>query len=115
MDTRALARHEIESPYAWARLGVSLLLSTIGGVGMYSVAVVLPQLVKEFSAARADVSLPYTMTMIGFGFGGILMGKLSDRFGVMIPCSWARWASDPDSSRRAWRRASGRSSQRKAS
>jgi len=85
MDTRALARHEIESPYAWTRLGVSLLLSTIGGVGMYSVAVVLPQLVKEFSAARADVSLPYTMTMIGFGFGGILMGKLSDRFGVMIP------------------------------
>ena len=85
MDTRALARHEIESPYAWARLGVSLLLSTIGGVGMYSVAVVLPQLVTEFSAARADVSLPYTMTMVGFAFGGILMGKLSDRYGVMIP------------------------------
>jgi len=85
MDTRALARHEIESPYAWARLGVSLLLSTIGGVGMYSVAVVLPQLVTEFSAARADVSLPYTMTMVGFAFGGILMGKLSDRYGVTIP------------------------------
>jgi MFS family permease len=85
MDTRSLARHEIESPYAWTRLGVSLLLSTIGGVGMYSVAVVLPQLVLEFGAARADVSLPYTMTMIGFGFGGILMGKLSDRYGVMVP------------------------------
>ena len=85
MDTRSFTRHEIESPYAWTRLGVSLLLSTIGGVGMYSVAVVLPQLVTEFSAARADVSLPYTMTMIGFGFGGILMGKLSDRYGVMVP------------------------------
>jgi MFS family permease len=85
MDTRSLPRHEIESTYAWTRLAVSLLLSMIGGVGMYSVAVVLPQLVTEFNAARADVSLPYTMTMIGFGFGGVLMGKLSDRYGVMVP------------------------------
>ena len=23
--------------------------------------------------------------MIGFGLGGILMGRLSDRFGVMVP------------------------------
>ena len=75
----------IESPYAWARLAVSLLLMTIGGAGMYSVAVVLPRLAAEFGAARADVSLPYTLTMIGFGFGGILMGRLSDRFGVMVP------------------------------
>ena len=34
---------------------------------------------------RADASLPYTLTMIGFGFGGILMGRLADRFGVMVP------------------------------
>jgi len=85
MDTHSSTRHSIESPYAWARLGVSLLLMTIGGCGMYSVAVVLPRLAAEFSAARGDVSLPYTLTMIGFGFGGILMGRLSDRFGVMVP------------------------------
>ena len=85
MDMHSSSRHAIESPYAWARLGVSLLLMTIGGCGMYSVAVVLPRLAAEFNAARADVSLPYTLTMIGFGFGGILMGRLSDRFGVMVP------------------------------
>ena len=38
------------------RLAVSLLLMTIGGSGMYSVTVVLP----------------YTVTMVGFGLGGIL-------------------------------------------
>ncbi|HEY6241253.1 MAG TPA: MFS transporter, partial [Burkholderiales bacterium] len=27
----------------------------------------------------------YTLTMIGFGFGGILMGRLADRFGVIVP------------------------------
>ena len=76
---------EGESAYAWMRLMVSLALMTIGGVGMYSVTVVLPRIQSEFGVARGDASLPYTLTMIGFGFGGLLMGKLSDRFGVMVP------------------------------
>ena len=76
---------EGESAYAWMRLMVSLALMTIGGVGMYSVTVVLPVIQREFAVARGDASLPYTLTMIGFGLGGLLMGKLSDRFGVMVP------------------------------
>jgi len=84
MDTHDLTHRGVESPYAWTRLAVSLLLMTIGGSGMYSVAVVLPRLQAEFGVARGDASLPYTLTMIGFGFGGILMGRLADRFGVMV-------------------------------
>ncbi len=84
MNTHAGTPRDIESPYAWTRLIVSLLLMTIGGSGMYSVAVVLPRIQAEFAVARADASLPYTLTMIGFGIGGILMGRLSDRFGVMV-------------------------------
>jgi MFS family permease len=76
---------EIESRYAWLRLGVSLLLMTIGGSGMYSVSVVLPRIQQDFGLARADASLPYTLTMIGFGVGGVLMGRLADRFGVVVP------------------------------
>ncbi len=75
----------LESPYAWMRLVVSLLLMTIGGSGMYSVTVVLPRIQAEFAVDRGDASLPYTLTMIGFGIGGILMGRLSDRFGVIAP------------------------------
>jgi MFS family permease len=74
-----------ESPYAWMRLAVTLLLSTIGGVGMWSVVVALPAVQSEFGVARADASLSYTATMIGFGLSGILMGRLSDRFGVIVP------------------------------
>ena len=74
-----------ESAYAWWRLMVSLLLMTIGGAGMYAVTVVLPSVQADFAVDRADASLPYTLTMIGFGFGGILMGRLADRFGVMVP------------------------------
>jgi len=74
-----------EPAYAWIRLGVALALMTIGGSGMYSMSVALPPLQAEFGIARADASLPYALTMIGFGVGGILMGKLSDRFGVRVP------------------------------
>src|SRR5256885_15637534 len=74
-----------DSPYAWFRLSVALLLSTIGGVAMWSFVVALPAVQAEFGVARADASLPYTLTMIGFGLTGILMGRLSDRFGIMVP------------------------------
>jgi MFS family permease len=76
---------EVESASAWMRLFVSLALSTIGGVGMWSVVVALPTVQSEFAVARADASLPYTLTMLCFGAAGILMGRLSDRFGVMVP------------------------------
>lgn len=85
MTTLSPARYEAESTYAWTRLLVSLALMTIGNSGMYTVTVVLPRLQTEFGVNRADASLPYTLTMIGFGVGGILMGRLSDRFGVTIP------------------------------
>ncbi len=79
------ARGEAESTYAWLRLAASLVLSSIGTVGMWSVAVVLPAVQAEFGVARSVASLPYTLTMLGFGFGGILMGRLADRFGIVVP------------------------------
>ena len=76
-------QHAADSRYAWLRLAVVLLLMTIGSGAMYVIAVVLPAVQTEFGVARADASLPYTMMMLGFGLGGIVMGKLADRFGVM--------------------------------
>ena len=76
--------HEADSRYAWTRLFVVLLLMTIGSGAMYVIAVVLPAVQAEFGVARADASLPYTSMMIGFGLGGIVMGKLADRFGLML-------------------------------
>lgn len=77
--------HEVETPYAWLRLIVSLLLSTIGSVGMWSAVVVLPAVQADFSVTRADASLPYTVSMILFVVGQILMGRLADRTGVVVP------------------------------
>jgi len=74
-----------DSRQAWVRLGVALALMTIGSSSMYVVAVVLPSVQAEFGVARADASLPYTLLMIGFGIGGIFMGRLADRFGAVTP------------------------------
>ena len=76
---------EPDSRYAALRLLITLALMTISGSGMYVVAVVLPAVQAEFGVLRADASLPYTLMMIGFGVGGMLMGRLADRFGVMVP------------------------------
>jgi MFS family permease len=76
---------EAESPYAWLRLAASLALMTLGGAGMYIVTVALPLVQAEYGVDRSDASLPYTLTMIGFGLGGIVMGRLADRFGVVVP------------------------------
>ena len=58
---------------------------TIGSSAMYVVSVVLPAVQAEFGVDRAQASLPYTLLMLGFGFGGILMGWWADRFGVVVP------------------------------
>ncbi|MFB0990787.1 MAG: MFS transporter [Rhodospirillales bacterium] len=74
-----------DSTYSWWRLVVSLAMSTIGGVGMWSVVVILPTIEVEFNISRADASLPYMATMIGFATGGIFMGRLADKRGVFVP------------------------------
>jgi len=85
MKTSETTVHAADSRYAMLRLGLTLLIMTVGSSGMYVVSVMLPAVQAEFGIARADASLPYTWLMLGFGFGGVLMGRLADRFGVMWP------------------------------
>jgi len=80
-----MTTHAVDSRYAWGRLVVALLLMTIGSSSMYVVAVVLPSVQSEFGVARADASLPYMLLMVGFGVGGVFMGRLADRRGVAVP------------------------------
>ncbi len=84
MNAHRASQQDIESPYAWTRLVTSLVLMTIGNSGMYAVSVVLPRLQADFGVTRGVASLPYTLTMIGFALGGIMMGRIADRFGVMV-------------------------------
>ena len=76
---------EIDSAYSSLRLGLSLLLSTVAGIGLWSYIVALPIIQADFGGARADASVPYTFLAIGFALGGVAMGRLVDRFGIAVP------------------------------
>jgi MFS family permease len=76
---------EIESAYAWLRLATALTLGTIGSIGMWSFVVALPSVQAGFGVARGEASLPFTLTMIGFGVGGMVMGRFADRRGIVWP------------------------------
>ena len=75
----------IDGRKAWIRLAISVALGTIGAVGMWAVVVVLPAVQAEFGVDRADASLPYTATMIGFAAGNVLVGRAVDRMGYWLP------------------------------
>ncbi|QOZ12590.1 MFS transporter [Bradyrhizobium sp. CCBAU 51765] len=75
----------IENSYSWIRLAASIILSTLGCVGMWSLIVALPAVQADFDAPRAEATLPYTLAIIGFMIGGIIVGRLADRFGILPP------------------------------
>ncbi|HVV81398.1 MAG TPA: MFS transporter [Pseudolabrys sp.] len=74
-----------ESHYAWLRLAAAVLIGTIGGIGMWSVPVSLPAVQADFAVDRAAASMPYTVTMVGFAFAGVAIGRMVDRFGIFLP------------------------------
>mgnify|MGYP003653768994 CR=1 FL=1 len=81
----ATAASPIDGPYAWTRLAITLVLGTIGSVGMWVAVVVLPEAQAEFAVDRSGASLPYAATMIGFGLGNIIIGRYADRIGITVP------------------------------
>lgn len=75
----------VDSPYSWLRLAITLVLGTIGSIGMWVAVVVLPAAQMDFGVDRAGASLPYAATMVGFGLGNIIIGRFADRLGITIP------------------------------
>jgi MFS family permease len=74
-----------DSLYAWGRVAASLGLATVGGIGLWAPVVVLKTIEDEFQVGRGGASLPYTATMVGFAIGGVTLGRLADKFGILPP------------------------------
>src|SRR4051794_31874994 len=72
-----------DSRRAWTQLAVAVLIGSLGSVGMWSVVVALPVVQTEFGASRGTASLAFTLVMLGFGSGGVLTGKITDRYGIV--------------------------------
>lgn len=71
--------------YPVTRLLVALVLMMLGGSAMYASVLVLEPAALEFGVGRGAASLPYALYMVGFGVGGVVMGRLSDRTGILLP------------------------------
>jgi len=74
----------LDSRASWIRLGLALTVSLIGNVGMWAIIVILPAMQAEFGVDRADASIPYTLTMLGFALGNFVIGRAVDRYGVAL-------------------------------
>ncbi len=74
----------LDSRYSWLRLFTTLCISALGNVGMWAIVIIMPAVENEFNIDRNTVSLLYTVTMIGFGLGNFILGRLVDRHGIFI-------------------------------
>jgi MFS family permease len=78
-------RYAPDGAYAYARLAVSVLVATLIGAGMWAVIVVLPPAQIDFGVDRSAASLPYTLMMCSLAFSTIALGRMTDRFGIVLP------------------------------
>lgn len=77
-----------ETHRAWypiVRLIAAFSLMTTGSSAMYATILTLKPVGFEFDVNRGLASLPYTLFMVGYGIGGVAMGRVTDRVGVMYP------------------------------
>src|SRR6202044_3866165 len=62
-----------------------LLISTLVGAGMWAIIVVMPEAQRDFGVDRSAASLPYTVMMCSLAFSTIALGRMTDRFGIVLP------------------------------
>ena len=67
---------------SWRRLLVALTIAIVTNIGIWAFVVIMPSIEAEFGTPRSQTAFPYTMTMIGFGIGNVLLGRVLDKFGI---------------------------------
>ena len=84
-ESRQMSPPRTSHVYPVVRLFASLLLMAVAGSSMYAAVLVLEPATVEFGIGRGAGSMPYTLFMLGFATGGVVMGRLADRFGIVAP------------------------------
>ena len=82
-----------DSPYSWFRLVITLIIAVFANTGMWAVITIMPTLEADFDTARSITSLPFTLNMVGFALGNLIIGRIIDRVGVTISVIAAAMAS----------------------
>jgi len=61
---------------------VALVIGLVANAGMWAVVVIMPAVEAEFALTRAETSLPYMLSMLGYGLGNFIIGRWVDRVGI---------------------------------
>jgi MFS family permease len=77
-----LTSTSIESRSSWIVASVSLVLLTLSFGALWIIAVGLKPISAEVGGARSVPSLAASLAWLGSGVGGIMMGRLAERFGI---------------------------------
>ena len=72
----------LDSRYSWIRLGIAMMIAITGSAGAWISVLLMPAIEADLQLGRGQVSLPYTLTMVGFALGNLTIGRMMDRFGV---------------------------------
>ena len=71
----------IETAYGWWLAALTLLVASIGFGAATCVPILLKPMSQEWGASTAALSLAHTAMLVGAGFGGLVFGRVHDRFG----------------------------------
>jgi len=77
-----LTSSSLETRYSWIAASLSVLILTMSYGGLWIIAVGLKQVAAETGGSRSVPSLASSLAWFGTGFGGLVMGRLADRFGI---------------------------------
>jgi len=83
-DTRPMAGRSIETRTSWVVASVSLLLLGMSFGGPWITAVGLKQIAFDTGGARSVPSLAVSLSFVGTAVGGLLMGRLANRYSIRI-------------------------------
>ena len=61
---------------------ICVAVVTMTSIGLSTFSLFLPPIETEFGWSRTMVTVPYTVSMIGWAVGAVLFGKLADDFGT---------------------------------
>ena len=67
----------VDTQYSWQRLFVALVIGLVANAGMWAVVVIMPAVEAEFALTRAEASMPYTLSMLGYGLGNFVIDRKS--------------------------------------
>jgi MFS family permease len=71
--------------YRYVRTLAALLIMIMTSSGMFASIMVLKPVIAEFGIGHGIGALPYTLFMVGYGCGNVIMGKIADRYGILVP------------------------------